>query len=282
MKISVSSYSFQQYLKAGKMTWEEVPEAAHKIGIEGIDFIDLPGETQKDRLELAAKLRREVEARGMTVVAYTISANLFHATKEGSDAEVQRLIDKLEVAEALGATIMRHDTVFSLTGEGMGRSFDQMMPVLVENARRVTENAQKRGIVTCTENHGKIAQDSDRIERFFNAVAHPNFGLLIDIGNFSCVDEDNAMAVSRLAPYAVHVHAKDFHIYDYERGPIEGSFRTRGMRSLVGCAIGEGDVPVRRCIDILRSAGYNSYFTIEYEGKSDCIEGITKGFKFFI
>ena len=90
MKISVSSYSFQQYLKAGKMTWEEVPEAAHKIGIKGIDFIDLPGETQKERLALAAKLRREVEARDMEVVAYTISANLFHATKEGSEAEIAK------------------------------------------------------------------------------------------------------------------------------------------------------------------------------------------------
>ena len=280
MKISVSSYSFSQYLRAGKLTWEELPEAAHKIGFDAIEFIDLPGDTQADKLALAARLKRAADERGMTINAYTIGANLFKVTKEEADAEVLRLTRQLEVAEALGASVMRHDVVSALTGEGLGRSFDMMLPVLAENARRVADEGQKRGIKTCSENHGRIAQDSDRVERLFNAVAHPNYGLLVDIGNFACVDEDNALAVSRVAPYAVHAHAKDFHIYDYEHGPIAGASRTRGQRSIVGCAVGDGDVPVRRCIDILRAAGYQGYFSIEYEGPGDCINGITRGFNF--
>lgn len=280
MKISVSSYSFKQYLDAGKLTWEELPEAAHKIGFEAIEFVNLPGETHEDRLAMAARLKKEADARGMTINAYTIGANLFQPTKEAADAEIERLTLQLEIAEALGASVMRHDVVSVLTREGLGRSFDMMLPVIAENARRVADEGQKRGIVTCSENHGRIAQDSDRVERLFNAVAHPNYGLLVDIGNFACVDEDNALAVSRVAPYAVHVHAKDFHIYDYERGPIAGASKTRGQRSIIGCAVGDGDVPVRRCIDILRAAGYNGYFSIEYEGKTDCIDGITRGFNF--
>ena len=280
MKLSVSSYSFKQYLDAGKLTWEELPEAAHKIGFEAIEFINMPGETHEDHLAMAKRLKKEADARGMTINAYTIGAKLFYNTKEESDAEVARLTEQLEVAEALGASVMRHDVTFALTGEGMGRSFDLMLPTIAENARRVADEGQKRGIITCSENHGKIAQDSDRVERLFNAVAHPNFGLLVDIGNFACVDEDHALAVSRVAPYAVHAHVKDFHIYDYERGPIAGAFRTRAMRSLIGCAVGDGDVPVRRCVDILRAAGYNGYFSIEYEGKTDCIDGITRGFNF--
>ena len=280
MKISVSSYSFRQYLDAGKLTWEELPEAAHKIGFQAIEFTNLPGDTHEERLAMAARLKREADARGMEINAYTIGANLFQVTKEAADAEVERLTLQLEVAEALGASVMRHDVVSALTGEGLGRSFDMMLPVLAENARRVAEAGQRKGIVTCSENHGRVAQDSDRVERLFNAVAHPNYGLLVDIGNFACADEDHAIAVSRVAPYAVHVHAKDFHIYDYERGPIAGAIRTRGQRSLIGCAVGDGDVPVRRCIDILRGVGYQGYFSIEYEGKTDCIDGITRGFNF--
>lgn len=280
MKLSVSSYSFQQYLKAGKLTWEELPEAAHKIGFEAIEFINMPGETHEEHLEMAAKIKKNADALGMTINAYTIGATLFQPTEEASEAEIARLTQQLDVAAELGAKVMRHDVVFALTGVGAGRSFDMMLPTIAANARRVADEGQKRGIITCSENHGKIAQDSDRVERLFNAVNHPNYGLLVDIGNFACVDEDNALAVSRVAPYAVHVHAKDFHIYDYERGPIAGAFRSRGMRSLVGCAVGDGDVPVRRCIDILRAAGYDGYFSIEYEGKTDCIEGITRGFNF--
>ena len=280
MKLSVSSYSFQQYLNAGKLTWEELPEAAHKIGFEAIEFINMPGETHEEHLEMAAKIKKAADALGMTINAYTIGANLFQPTEEAAEAEIARLTLQLDVAAELGAKVMRHDVVSSLTREGAGRSFDMMLPTIAKNARRVADEGQKRGIITCSENHGRIAQDSDRVERLFNAVNHPNYGLLVDIGNFACVDEDNAIAVSRVAPYAVHVHAKDFHIYDYERGPIAGASRTRGQRSIIGCAVGDGDVPVRRCIDILRAAGYNGYFSVEYEGKTDCIDGITRGFNF--
>lgn len=44
--------------------------------------------------------------------------------------------------------------------------------------------------------------------------------------------------------------------------------------------VGDGDIPMRCCIDILRAAGYVSYFSIEYESPCDCIVGITRGFKF--
>ena len=102
------------------------------------------------------------------------------------------------------------DVEDALTKTGRGRSFDLMLPSIAENARAVTEYGASIGIRTCTENHGRIAQDNDRLERLFNAVAHDNYGLLIDMGNFLFVDEDPVMAVSRLAPYAFHVHAKDF------------------------------------------------------------------------
>ena len=61
-----------------------------------------------------------------------------------------------------------------------------------------------------TENHGFFSQDSCRVEKLYTAVNHPNFGLLCDIGNFVCADEDPAKAVARVAPYTRYVHAKDF------------------------------------------------------------------------
>ena len=48
------------------------------------------------------------------------------------------------------------------------------------------------------------------MEKLVNMVAHENFGLLNDMGNFLCADEDPAEAIGRVAPYAFYVHAKDF------------------------------------------------------------------------
>jgi sugar phosphate isomerase/epimerase len=167
---------------------------------------------------------------------------------------------------------MRHDVCYRLGKTGKSRSFDLMLPTIAKNARRVADYGASLGIRTCSENHGFIAQDSDRVERLFNAVAHDNYGLLVDVGNFLCVDEDPLQAVSRLAPYAVHAHVKDFKYNDTPTG-----IQTRGCRFISGTVIGEGVVPVGQCLAILARAGYDGFVSIEYEGEEDCIEGISRG-----
>ena len=115
------------------------------------------------------------------------------------------------------------------------------------------------------------------MERLFNAVNHENFGLLVDMGNFCCVDEDNVTAVSRVAPYAIHAHAKDMHI---SKNPQQGYGQTRGCNYFKGAIIGNGDVDVDRCIKVLKRAGYDGYLSIEFEGSEDCIEAISRGFAY--
>lgn len=277
MKISVSSYSFSQYLKAGKMAQRDCVKYAHELGIHGIEFVDIDKKTLAEQKEEAKAIREDAEKYGVDIMAYTIGARMFNGDADADKREVERLAGQLEVAEILGAKVMRHDMVYSLTKTGAGRSFDLMLPTLAKNTKLVTEIAKEKGIVTCTENHGFISQDSDRIERLFKAVADDNFGILVDIGNFACADEDHVLAVSRLAPYAVHVHAKDFIKHTFAEGPIDGGFMTRGCNYIAGCAIGDGDVPVAQCISILKKAGYDGYVTIEYEGSEDCIDGIKRG-----
>ena len=275
MKISVSSYSFYQYVRAGKLTLVELPKLAHDIGFDAIEFIDIPGETQEEKLELAAKIKAEADALGMEINAYTIGACLYQETDEASDKEVARLVDQLDVAVALGAKVMRHDVVYALGKTGAARSFDGMLPTIAKNAQRVADEAAKRGITTCTENHGFIAQDSDRVERLVNAVAHDNYGLLVDVGNFICVDENPATAVSRVAPYAVHVHVKDFILSSVPTPACPNM--SRGGNFWRGTVVGEGDVPVQKCLQILKRAGYDDFVSLEYEGVEDCIDGITRG-----
>ena len=275
MKISVSSYSFHQYIKAGKMTAFECVAKAKEMGFDAIEFTDLPGETLEDQKKLAAEIAAEAERVGIEINAYTIRGDLYHDTEEGSDAEVKRLCEQLDVAKLLGASVLRHDVCYKLGTKGNARSFDLMLPTIAANARRVTEYGQSIGIKTCSENHGYISQDSDRVERLFNAVAHDNFGLLVDMGNFVCVDENPITAVSRVAPYAVHVHIKDMMVRSEPTGRC--SHMTRGGNYFCGTVVGEGDIPVLQCLRILKRAGYEGYVSLEYEGAEDCVDGIARG-----
>lgn len=282
MKFSVSSYSYQQYINQGKMTQLDVVQKAAEMGFSGIDFTDLtpvPKAALDDQLAYAKEIRRAAEAAGIRVVAYTIGANLYRGSHDADREEVERLCRQLDVAAEMGATILRHDVCKSERIGGRTVGFSQMLPVIAENARRVTEYAKALGIQTCSENHGYIAQDSDRMEALWNAVGHENYGLLIDIGNFACADDPSARAVSRLAPYAIHVHAKDFRIYPYGAEISDGvsTFPSRACNRLEGCVIGEGHIPVEQCLAILKRTGYDGYLTVEYEGAEDCISGIARG-----
>ncbi len=275
MKISVCSYSFNQYIKSGRLTQFDYIAKAKELGFDAIDFTELDAPDIKSQRELAKRLRDEADRLGIEIHAYAIGANLYREGWEECEREVERLCDQLQIASILGAKIMRHDVCSKLGKSGNGRSFGLMLPTIAENARRVADYGASLGIRTCTENHGFISQDSYRVEALFNAVAHDNFGVLVDIGNFLCVDEDPVSAVSRLAPYAVHVHVKDFK-YTTE-DDCAGKIYTRGANYIRATALGEGDVPVKQCIAILKRANYEGYLSLEYEGAEDCIAAITRG-----
>lgn len=275
MKVSVSSYSFSQYIGDGKMKQIDCAAKAKEMGFDAVEFTPIDGGDFELQKENARKIREEAERVGIEINAYTIGANLYSDSAEEMEKEVERLKGQLDIAKILGAKVMRHDVCYTLSKSGNGRSFDLMLPFIAENARKVTEYAQTLGIKTCTENHGYIAQDSDRVERLFNAVNHDNYGLLVDIGNFICADEDPALAVSRVAPYAIHAHAKDMIVRPEACGTCQ--YATRGGNYFGGTVIGEGDIPVKRCLKILKAAGYDGFLTIEYEGAEDCISGISRG-----
>ena len=258
------------------MTQPDCVEKAKELGFDAIEFTDIDGagdiEKQKKN---AVAIREKADSLDMTINAYTIGACLYKDSAAEREAEVQRLCSQLEVAAVLGAGVMRHDVCYSLGTKGASRSFDMMLPYIADGARKVTEHGEKLGIRTCTENHGYIAQDSDRVERLFNAVAHDNYGLLVDMGNFICADEDPALAVSRVAPYAVHAHVKDMLVRNEPYGTCRAM--TRGGKYFCGTVVGEGDIPVKRCLSILKRAGYSGYLSIEFEGAEDCINAISRG-----
>ena len=95
----------------------------------------------------------------------------------------------------------------------------------------------------------------------------------------SCApDEDPAEAVTRVAPYTTYVHAKDFVVKSfYSEDPGEGSFRSRGGNFLRGTIIGQGNVPVKHCLHLLKAAGYDGTIAIEFEGMEPAVTAVRVG-----
>lgn len=265
MKTAVSSYSFSALMSQTGDTQRTVIKKAKELGFDAIEFTDLKPENGMTELEYAQILKKEAEAVGIEISCYSIGANLLN---DDLDAEVERVKAKVDVAYELGAKLLRHDASFGFPNNDRGfRGFADVVDRLAEGCRRITEYAKGKGIRTMVENHGFFCQDSDRVELLVNRVADLNFGLQVDMGNFLCVDEDPAVAVSRCAPYAFNVHAKDFIFKRGEEGcPGDGFIHTRGGNYIRGTIVGHGVVPVRQCTAAFKRAGYDGYLTLEFEG----------------
>ncbi len=269
MKFSVSSYSFQRLLDSGKYTQLDLIGVAKEMGFDGIEFTDLKPTDGMSVSEYAVALKEAADKAGIAIVNYTIGADFL--CESGWEAEAERLFAQVDIAEILGVKGMRHDATGGFKGdEAKYKSFDSALPIIAKGCRKVTEYAAKKGIATMIENHGYFCQESARVERIVNEVAHPNFGLLVDMGNFMCADDEPAAAVGRVAAYAKHVHAKDFHVKSGSGpNPGDGFFRTRGGDYLRGAVVGHGNVPVYQCLCTLKRSGYDGYVSIEFEGVED-------------
>lgn len=279
MKISVSSYSFQQLISSGKETQVSIVKIAKDMGFDGIEFIDLNVPDGMTEDEYASVIREECEKYSLPAVSYTIGANMLSLVEMRNDKEVERVCKKLDTAKILGVPTLRHDAAWNVPDNIKSfTGFENVLPTIAEGCRKVTNYAKSLGIETMIENHGTFCQESSRVEKIVNAVCDPNFGVLLDIGNFCCADESNIDAVGRLLPYVKHVHAKDFHIKSgNEPDPGEGFFRSRGGNYLRGAIIGQGNVPVYQCIQNIKRSGYDGYISVEFEGMEDCLKGIRIG-----
>lgn len=283
MKYSVSIYSFFSAIRKGVITPMECIQKAKELGfdaVEAVDFVNFGDcKTQEERMQRAKEIKAEAGKYGLEVSSLAIGADFINGSGGSREQEIARVKEYVDVAAALGASRMRHDITQGYSKDsGKYCSYESLIPSLSEAVREITEYAAGKGVMTMTENHGFFSQDSDRVEKLYTAVGHPNFALLCDIGNFMCADEDPSLAVARVAPYAKYVHAKDFVWKSfYDADPGEGAFQTRAGNYLRGTIIGHGNVPVKQCLRTLKAAGYDDTIAIEFEGMEDPVDALRIG-----
>ena len=271
MRYSVSTYSFGGYASRGVPFM--IDEAA-RLGFDGIEYC-VDGEFSDDELRSFSKRARDA---GLSPVCSCVGADFLNC--ESVDGERRRVERDIRRAAALGVPLLRHDISRGLKGGLSDRDYTDALPVLADACRWIAEYARSFGVRTCTENHGYFSQDAARVLSLYKAVGDDNFGLLCDIGNFMCADEDPVASVAAVAPYAVHVHAKDFYLFRGKEPTGNGWFPTRGGDFLKGAIIGEGDARVGESLFALRSAGYDGFVTVEFEGVEDNLVGIARGLEF--
>ena len=281
MKISVSSYSYLSIFGKNGFDIYKLVKTVREQGFDGFEIAHIPN-GDIEIFQFCALIKKLCCDEGLEIPNYCIGSDFLNGSEGDIEKEIEMVKYNVDLAEALGAKCMRHDATYGINKNvPPPRGFDDVADRLAYGYREVTLYAEKKNISTSIENHGYFVQDSIRVEKLINKVGHKNFGALIDIGNFMCADENPAFAVGVLAPYAKHVHVKDFHFKSgMGPNPGDGFFKSRGGNYLRGAVVGHGNVPVDQCLEVIKSSGYDGYLSIEFEGLEDPVIGTSIGLKY--
>ena len=272
MKIGLSTYSMLKALKAEEMTVLDVIQWIADNGGEHMEMVPY-GYTVVDNPDLADAIREKAKEAGIELSNYSMPANFVQETDEAFEEEMNRVKQHVDIVHRMGVKHMRHDvTAFTLPPEKMTIAwFEESLPLIVKGSRIIADYASRFGITTTIENHGFSVQASDRVQRVLQAVDRPNFKTTLDIGNFMCVDENPIIGVMKNLPYASLIHIKDFYFRPFDEHPGDGRwFTTAHGNFLRGAIVGQGDIPIRKIIKLIKQSGYDGYLTVEFEGMEEC------------
>jgi len=279
MRLGVSAYSFKQAIAKGEIQFMDIFAKAKEIGFCAMEFIDLPTPEGMDIMEFAYKIAERCREVDIEITQYSPHADFLLGSDGDPWAEAERIKKQIDVAKVLGAYGVRHDHAWRFT-DPRRHNWRDALAVIADPIRSVAEYGAKLGIRTMSENHGRMFQEGARMEELVRTVNHPNYGILVDIGNNLCVDADPLEGVGIMAPYCLHVHAKDFL---YKPGnmtdPGPGWGRTSHGNFLRGTVCGHGVLQLPQTFQILREAQYNGVVSLEFEGCEDCLYAIEAGYK---
>jgi sugar phosphate isomerase/epimerase len=247
-------------------------------GVAGMEFSGLDDGGVPNPVTRAGELRALCDKLGLEIAGYNVGAELLVPPDRQSIA-ITQLKQAVDVCEALGAKTMRHDVTRG-PADKVDMGWQAVLDGIVPAIQAVADYAASKHIRTTVENHGFYMQTADRIEKLIKAVDRPNYGVMLDMGNFLCLNQDPVAAVRQLARYAFSVHVKDFHVRPVDRLPPSGWFSTPTEIGLRGAILGHGQIDIPAQLRELKSANYNGWISLEFEGMEEPTMAVHQGLQY--
>ncbi len=204
-------------------------------------------------------MRKLIEGAGLKVAALSAHSSLI-------DVEwgVDYLREAIRFAYILGSPIVN-------TSEGPvpdGMSDEEAYRRMKANIDQLVSAAENYGIILTVEPHGKYTTCGETLARILDLNHSKHFACNFDTGNVAVAGNDSLAALKMVIDRVAHVHLKDI-----KRATLAGGHETG---TPAGVPIGDGEVDIKGCLDLLKSKGYRGALSIEVDGR----EALVKSKKF--
>lgn len=193
------------------------------------------------------EMRKLIEDAGLRVPCLSSHSNLLN-TEYGVDY----LKKAIRFAYILGAPIVN-------TAEGPKAEWmtdDDAFRIMKYNLKTLLHMAENYGITLTIEPHGIYTTNAEGLLRIMDLSDSKYLAINFDTGNVTIAGNDSLETLKAVIHRVTHVHLKD----------VKRPETTGETGVVAGIAIGDGDVDIKGCIDLLKEHGYDGCLSIECAG----------------
>ncbi|SDD14676.1 sugar phosphate isomerase/epimerase family protein [Niabella drilacis] len=245
VKTSLNAYSFSKMLNdhlkdtTSGMSMEALLEFTAAQHFDAIDITGyyFPGYPKKPPTAFINRIKRKAFLLGLDISGTGVKNDFAHPDPSKRAADVQLVKDWIDVAQQLGAPIVR---IFSGNiPPGYEHKWDSIAGYMAACIKECVAYAKTKGILIGVQNHADFLKTADETIRLLKLVNSEWLGVVVDIGSF--VTPDPYIDVEKVMPYAVN--------FQFKESPF-------GAKSPV-----KTDIP--RVLGIIKRSGYRGYIPIE-------------------
>ncbi len=249
MRLSCLPVSFFSDIVEGRMSVVEWARMGADLGLDAIDLSILF--VPDHRPAAVATLRRQVADEGIRIAMLTSYPDFTHPDPAQRARELEQEQRVVEVAEALGASLVR--VTAGQAHPGVARA--EGTAWAIDGLRRLAERTADSGVTLVYENHAKPGAwqytDFSQPPEIFLEIAHRTAGtglaINFDTGNAAAFAEDPVALLEQVVDRVASVHASD----SAERGRLRHVL------------LGTGVTPFGAIFGRLIQAGWDGWICME-------------------
>lgn len=239
-----------QTLACPDWTWEHIVSEAKRLGYQGIEIRGVEGEMDLTKIrsflpERIERTKAELKDAGLEICCLDTGC-AFHNAERYDKAIVEGKA-AIDLAVKLGVPYTR---VFGDVIPDHAVREDTISQV-VKGLQELGSYAEGTGVMVLLETHGDFNQHGILTE-ILGQINPETVGILWDFEHPFMHGESIDDTYSHLSSRIRHTHVKDARIVQGEKQY---------------CLIGDGEVPVRGIVQLMRQSGYTGWLSLEYEKK---------------
>jgi len=266
------SYCLQSALPADERTLENTLELAAKEGIPAVEPY-LGGRSDTDIRKTAEGLRELADGLGVSLPVVGSGTRL-------GDVDEQRHVNMASLKEEAEACAIMGGSVLTLPiidgqpvppdkpDASVGLRYEQMLPVLVEQAQELADHAASHGVQLAVLNHCFLLYLGWHQRWLARLSDRANLGACVDPGNYLHYGHQDPVDVcEELAGCARMVRAGDVEPTPEEE--VVAQFQDSGdFRPWRPTRFGEGTIDQESCYRNLAVGGYSGFVSLKTAGSS--------------